>query len=112
MAALKAGNPRDEQDYAGPAVRFDLHDELHWQVTTALDKGAILLLDAEKIEGTGNYCAPTALDNVTARMIGPRRELFSPVAILTTARDTDRALALVSDGGFGLSATVYTIGEA
>ena len=53
------GDPRDEQNYVGPMARFDLRDELHQQVTATLDEGATLLLGAEKIEGAGNYYAPT-----------------------------------------------------
>ncbi|STS90614.1 succinate-semialdehyde dehydrogenase [Klebsiella variicola] len=105
------GDPRDEQNYVGPMARFDLRDELHQQVTATLDEGATLLLGAEKIEGAGNYYAPTVLGNVTAGMTGFRQELFGPVATLTTARDADHALALANDSEFGLSATVYTTDE-
>ncbi len=48
VAALKMGDPRDEQNYVGPMARFDLRDELHQQVTATLDEGATLLLGAEK----------------------------------------------------------------
>ena len=112
VAALKMGDPRDEQNYIGPMARFDLRDELHEQVRATLKEGATLLLGAEKIAGAGNYYAPTVLGNVTAGMTGFRQELFGPVATLTTARDADHALALANDSEFGLSATVYTTDEA
>ena len=111
-AALKMGDPRDEQNYIGPMARFDLRDELHEQVRATLKEGAPLLLGAEKIEGAGNYYAPTVLGNVTAEMTGFREELFGPVATITEARDADHALALANDSEFGLSATVYTTSEA
>ncbi|HDT5145474.1 TPA: succinate-semialdehyde dehydrogenase [Klebsiella michiganensis] len=111
-AALKMGDPRDEQNYIGPMARFDLRDELHEQVRATLKEGATLLLGAEKIEGAGNYYAPTVLGNVTAEMTGFRKELFGPVATITEARDADHALALANDSEFGLSATVYTTSEA
>ncbi|MEQ0072273.1 succinate-semialdehyde dehydrogenase [Klebsiella sp. CN_Kp118] len=111
VAALKMGDPRDEQNYIGPMARFDLRDELHEQVRATLKEGAILLLGAEKIEGAGNYYAPTVLGNVTAEMTGFREELFGPVATITEARDADHALALANDSEFGLSATVYTASE-
>ncbi|HEJ7573773.1 TPA: succinate-semialdehyde dehydrogenase [Klebsiella michiganensis] len=111
-AALKMGDPRDEQNYIGPMARFDLRDELHEQVSATLKEGATLLLGAEKIEGAGNYYAPTVLGNVTAEMTGFREELFGPVATITEARDADHALALANDSEFGLSATVYTTSEA
>lgn len=112
VAALKMGDPRDEQNYIGPMARFDLRDELHEQVRTTLKEGATLLLGAEKIAGAGNYYAPTVLGNVTAEMTGFRQELFGPVATITEARDADHALALANDSEFGLSATVYTTSEA
>lgn len=111
-AALKMGDPRDEQNYIGPMARFDLRDELHEQVRATLKEGATLLLGAEKIEGAGNYYAPTVLGNVTAEMTGFREELFGPVATITEARDADHALALANDSEFGLSATVNTTSEA
>lgn len=111
-AALKMGDPRDEQNYIGPMARFDLRDELHEQVCATLKEGATLLLGAEKIAGAGNYYAPTVLGNVTAEMTGFRQELFGPVATITEARDADHALALANDSEFGLSATVYTSSEA
>ena len=111
-AAPKMGDPRDEQNYIGPMARFDLRDELHEQVRATLKEGATLLLGAEKIEGAGNYYAPTVLGNVTAEMTGFREELFGPVATITEARDADHALALANDSEFGLSATVYTTSEA
>ncbi len=111
-AALKMGDPRDEQNYIGPMARFDLRDELHEQVSATLKEGATLLLGAEKIEGVGNYYAPTVLGNVTAEMTGFREELFGPVATITEARDADHALALANDSEFGLAATVYTTSEA
>lgn len=111
VAALKMGDPRDEQNYIGPMARFDLRDELHEQVLATLKEGATLLLGAEKIEGVGNYYAPTVLGNVTAEMTGFRQELFGPVATITQARDAEHALALANDSEFGLSATVYTTSE-
>ncbi|SBL30532.1 succinate-semialdehyde dehydrogenase [Klebsiella oxytoca] len=112
VAALKMGDPRDEQNYIGPMARFDLRDELHEQVRATLKEGATLLLGAEKIAGAGNYYAPTVLGNVTAEMTGFRQELFGPVATITETRDADHALALANDSEFGNSATVYTTSEA
>jgi succinate-semialdehyde dehydrogenase len=57
VAALKMGDPRDEQNYVGPMARFDLRDELHQQVTATLDEGATLLLGAENRRGGQLLCA-------------------------------------------------------
>ena len=111
-AALKMGDPRDEQNYIGPMARFDLRDELHQQVEATLKEGATLLLGGEKIAGAGNYYAPTVLANVTPEMTGFRQELFGPVATISEARDAAHALELANDSEFGLSATVFTSSSA
>lgn len=112
VAALKMGDPRDEQNYIGPMARFDLRDELHQQVEATLKEGAKLLLGGEKIAGAGNYYAPTVLANVTPEMTGFRQELFGPVATISEARDVAHALELANDSEFGLSATVFTSSSA
>lgn len=112
VAALKMGDPRDEQNYIGPMARFDLRDELHQQVEATLKEGATLLLGGEKIAGAGNYYAPTILANVTPEMTGFRQELFGPVATISEARDAAHALELANDSEFGLSATVFTSSSA
>lgn len=112
VAALKMGDPRDEQNYIGPMARFDLRDELHQQVEATLKEGAKLLLGGEKIAGAGNYYAPTVLANVTPEMTGFRQELFGPVATISKARDAAHALELANDSEFGLSATVFTSSSA
>lgn len=50
-AALKMGDPRDEENALGPMARFDLRDELHHQVEKTLAQGARLLLGGEKMAG-------------------------------------------------------------
>lgn len=112
VAALKMGDPRDEQNYIGPMARFDLRDELHQQVEATLKEGATLLLGGEKIAGAGNYYAPTVLANVTPEMTGFRQELFGPVATISEARDAAHALELANDSEFGLSATLFTSSSA
>lgn len=112
VAALKMGDPRDEQNYIGPMARFDLRDELHQQLEATLKEGATLLLGGEKIDGAGNYYAPTVLANVTPEMTGFRQELFGPVATISEARDAAHALELANDSEFGLSATVFTSSSA
>lgn len=58
-AALKMGDPRDEQNYIGPMARFDLRDELHEQVRATLKRGDPAA-GGGKIEGAGNYYADGA----------------------------------------------------
>ncbi|EPB3846553.1 succinate-semialdehyde dehydrogenase [Escherichia coli] len=110
-AALKMGDPRDEENALGPMARFDLRDELHHQVEKTLAQGARLLLGGEKMAGAGNYYPPTVLANVTPEMTAFREEMFGPVAAITIAKDAEHALELANDSEFGLSATIFTTDE-
>ncbi|MNT34593.1 Succinate semialdehyde dehydrogenase [NAD(P)+] Sad [compost metagenome] len=73
-----------------------------------LAEGATLLLGGHKVEGAGNFYAPTVLADVTDQMTSFRQELFGPVASIITARDARHALELANDSEFGLASTIYT----
>ncbi|WP_368893680.1 succinate-semialdehyde dehydrogenase [Kluyvera ascorbata] len=107
-AALKMGEPTDEENYLGPMARFDLRDELHNQVMATVSEGASLLLGGELLSTEGNYYPATVLANVAPTMTAFRQEMFGPVAAITVARDASHALALANDSEFGLSATIFT----
>ncbi|EFK6612226.1 TPA: aldehyde dehydrogenase family protein [Escherichia coli] len=81
-AALKMGDPRDEENALG-----------------------------QKMAGAGNYYPPTVLANVTPEMTAFREEMFGPVAAITVAKDAEHALELANDSEFGLSATIFTTDE-
>lgn len=106
--ALVMGDPLLADTYLGPMARHDLRDELDQQVQATLAEGATLLLGGHKVEGPGNYYAPTVLADVTDQMTSFRQELFGPVASIITARDARHALQLANDSEFGLTSTVYT----
>ncbi|WP_137651256.1 succinate-semialdehyde dehydrogenase [Escherichia albertii] len=110
-AALKMGDPLNEENDLGPMARFDLRDELHHQVERTLAQGARLLLGGEKVAGAGNYYPATVLADVTPEMTAFREELFGPVAAITIAKDAKHALELANDSEFGLSATLFTRNE-
>ncbi|WP_288656163.1 aldehyde dehydrogenase family protein [Pantoea sp. UBA6567] len=112
VTALKIGDPLDEQTFIGPMARYDLRDELDGQVQQTLKEGARLVLGGHKIEGEGNYYAPTILADVTPEMTAFQQEIFGPVAAITTARNAEHALALANNSDFGLSATVWSRDES
>lgn len=106
--ALVVGNPLDDATYIGPMARVDLRDELDGQVQATLAEGATLLLGGHKLDGVGNFYAPTVLGDVTAGMTAFKQELFGPVAAIISARDAEHAVELANDSEFGLTATIYT----
>jgi len=108
VQALQIGDPRKEENTIGPMARFDLRDELDAQVQRTLQEGAVLLAGGYKLEGPGNYYAPTILTNVTPDMTAFKEELFGPVAAITCADDEKQAIDLANNSEFGLMASVFT----
>lgn len=112
VRALKVGDPLEEDTFIGPMARYDLRDELDLQVQETVQQGARLVMGGHKIEGAGNYYAPTILADVAPHMTAFRQEIFGPVAAITVAKDAEHALELANDSDFGLSATLWSGNEA
>ncbi|MDW9247266.1 aldehyde dehydrogenase family protein [Burkholderia cepacia] len=105
---LKVGDPTDESTFVGPMARFDLRDELDEQVQKTIDQGAMLLTGGKKIDGQGNYYAPTVLSAVRPGMTSFDQEVFGPVASLIVAEDAEEAVRLANLSEFGLSGALWT----
>lgn len=108
VKAMQVGDPLQEGNYIGPMARYDLRDELDGQVQQTLAEGATLLLGGHKLEGVGNYYAPTILGDVTPEMTSFKQELFGPVASIIACRDAAHAVELANDSEFGLAGSVWT----
>lgn len=108
VKALKVGDPLQEDTYIGPMARYDLRDELHRQVENSLAEGARLVIGGHKLDGVGNFYAPTVLAGVEPGMTAFDQELFGPVASLIVARDAEHAVALANDSEFGLGGTIWS----
>ena len=103
--ALSMGDPKDEKTFIGPMISEKEAERLHGWIEAARAAGARLLcgggrrgamLEATLLEG-----APRASDVVC-------QEAFGPVAVLSSFRDFEAALAEVNDSAFGLQAGVFT----
>ncbi|MFL9898324.1 NAD-dependent succinate-semialdehyde dehydrogenase [Paraburkholderia fungorum] len=108
VAQLKMGDPLDEGTYLGPMARFDLRDELDRQVQASIEQGARVLAGGGKVEGIGNFYAPTILADVKPGMTVFDQETFGPVASLIVSRDAEHAIAMANDSEFGLSGALWT----
>jgi len=89
-------------------ARDDLRDELHHQVERSVAEGARLVMGGHKLEGAGNFYAPTILADVRPGMTAFKEELFGPVAALITACDAEHAIELANDSEFGLGGTIWS----
>ncbi|MEV1068966.1 NADP-dependent succinic semialdehyde dehydrogenase [Streptomyces sp. NPDC050263] len=112
MAALKVGDPLQEDTEVGPLASEQGRADLEELVDDARRAGADVLCGGERPDGPGWYYPPTVLAGVTREMRIHREEAFGPVATLYRAGDLDEAVLIANDSPFGLSSNVWTREEA
>ena len=105
---MNMGDPLDPTIDIGPMVNILARDELHQQVITSLDKGAVLVTGGIIPESPGSFYPPTLLVDVAPGMPAFDDELFGPVAVIIAAKDEQQALELANQTKFGLGAAVFT----
>jgi succinate-semialdehyde dehydrogenase/glutarate-semialdehyde dehydrogenase len=108
MAALRVGNPLDEQTQVGPLATSAGRDEIAELVDDARAHGADILTGGTVPDGPGWFYPPTVVAGVTPTMRVHLEETFGPVATVYRVRDIDEALELANGTDFGLSSSVWT----
>jgi acyl-CoA reductase-like NAD-dependent aldehyde dehydrogenase len=83
-------------------------DVIEAQVKDAVKKGARVLLGGKRVRGRGHWFEPTVLVDVDHSMAVMRDESFGPVIGIMPARDDARAVDLMNDTEYGLTAGVYS----
>jgi succinate-semialdehyde dehydrogenase/glutarate-semialdehyde dehydrogenase len=111
MAALKVGDPFDEKTELGPLATKDGVTELHQSVRSTIESGGELLTGGKRIDGPGNFYAPTVLARIPKGSPAQCEELFGPVASVFRAKDLDEAIRIANDSRFGLGASAWTNDE-
>jgi benzaldehyde dehydrogenase (NAD) len=104
--ALPTGNAAVDPSVAiGPIIDARQRDAIHRIVTETRDAGASVVTG-----GTydGLFYAPTVLSGVRPGMSAYHREIFGPVAPITTFATFEEAVELANGTEYGLSAGVLT----
>ena len=76
-------------------------------VEDARANGATVLTGGNRIDGPGDWYAPTVLTGVDHSMKVMRDESFGPVVGVMKVRDSDEAVRLANDSRYGLAASVF-----
>ncbi len=112
MAALRMGDPLDEQTQVGPIATSSGRDELRELVDDARAKGADIPVGGTVPDGPGWFYPPTVVTGVTPDMRLHLEETFGPVATVYRVQDADEAIAIANVTDFGLSSSVWTTDPA
>jgi succinate-semialdehyde dehydrogenase/glutarate-semialdehyde dehydrogenase len=101
-------DPAEADCRLGPLAREDLRNTVHEQVNACVAAGADLVRGGTLPARDGWWYPATVLENVQPGMPASQDEIFGPVAALVRAEDTNHAVALASDTGFGLGAAIFS----
>lgn len=105
---LKIGNGLEPETDMGPMISERQVEKVEEYVKGALQEGAEALCGGERIEGPGNFYAPTILDNVRPDMTVAREEVFGPVLCLFSCSSFEEGVQTANDVPYGLSSAIYT----
>lgn len=105
------GDPLDPATTLGPLVRTDAASFVRDQIDEAVARGARALVDpasfARNEPGTP-YLAPQVTVDVDHSMRVMSEESFGPVVGIMPVDDDDRAVELMNDSAYGLTASIWT----
>ena len=109
---FKVGDPTAEDTYIGALTRAQQLDVLDAQVADAKAKGATLLCGGHRLNGPGNWYAPTVFSDVNHSMELMREESFGPIIGIQKVSGDAEAVQLMNDTRYGLTAGVFTPDQA
>lgn len=107
-AALRVGPPSDSLADIGPVISAGRLEAIDAMVASARRAGAEIQTGGERLEGAGNFYAPTVISNVTPEMDVVREEVFGPVVVVMPFEDEEAAVDLANATLYGLTAAVWT----
>ncbi len=106
------GDPTEEHTYIGPLAREPQLAVLDAQVADARALGGRVAQGGARVARPGYFFEPTVILGADHRMRVMTEESFGPVIGVQSVSDDDRALALMNDTPYGLTAGVYTADRA
>jgi succinate-semialdehyde dehydrogenase/glutarate-semialdehyde dehydrogenase len=101
-------NPLFPNHSIGPIARFDLKIHLENQVKNAIESGAQLVYQSNKLLPNKNYFPITVLENLNPNTPAHTEEFFGPVFNLYTYANLEEAITLSNNTPFGLGASIWT----
>jgi succinate-semialdehyde dehydrogenase/glutarate-semialdehyde dehydrogenase len=108
VESLVIGDPLDPATQIGPLAKASFVADIDRQVTESIAMGARLVTGGHRIEGPGNFYAPTILADVTPEMPVFNQETFGPVLALAAAASPAQAIKLANTTQYGLAASIWT----
>jgi succinate-semialdehyde dehydrogenase/glutarate-semialdehyde dehydrogenase len=107
MAALRVGPGLEAGVELGPLINRSAQEEMRESVELSLGAGAHLLTGGHAPDRPGFFFEPTVLSDVTPDDPILEREVFGPVAPITSFATDEEAIQLANDTPYGLASYLY-----
>ena len=109
-AAIRVGNPLDDDTELGPLAFEDQRNKVESYVKLGVDEGAKVTFGGQRpaTDLPGYFYTPTVLTDVNNSMRVVREEIFGPVAAVMPFDTEEEVLRLANDSDYGLAAGVWT----
>ena len=104
VAALRVGDPLDEETQMGPLISADQRST----VASYVDDGSPVAFRGSAPQGPGFWFPPTVLCPVSNDDRAAREEIFGPVAAVIPFEDEADAIRIANDTIYGLSGSIWT----
>jgi betaine-aldehyde dehydrogenase len=104
---VPVGDPLDEATRVGALITPQHRAKVEAYIAGALAEGASVAPGVVEAP-SGDFIAPTILQNVRADMAVAREEVFGPVLSVLTFETAEEAVALANGTVYGLSASVWS----
>lgn len=111
ISQYRLGRADDPDTTLGPMVRASAAEIVRQQIHDAMHQGAIAHIDTTRfsLDKPGSaYLAPQLLTNVNHNMRIMTEETFGPLVGVMKVRDDDKAIELMNNSDYGLTAVVFT----
>jgi len=108
FAALKVGDPMDEQTDLAPLSSEKAVEDVIKQVQKAVEQGATVIAGGHRIDRPGAFMEPTILSDIQPGTAAYKEEIFGPVFMFYRVANEQAAIKLANDSDFGLGGSVFS----
>ncbi|MEM4311670.1 MAG: NADP-dependent glyceraldehyde-3-phosphate dehydrogenase [Nitrososphaerales archaeon] len=108
LKKVKVGDPREKGVDLGPLIDPSSADEMMNALNEALSKGGKILAGGNRFNKT--YVEPTLIEIPKDRIkeiLLYNREIFAPIALITSAKSVEEAVDLANGRVYGLDAAIF-----
>ena len=110
-AALRLGNGLDAASHMGPLANARRLDQIEEMVENARASGGTITTGGRRLHNAGHFFEPTVITGAALDSMVFTREIFGPVAPVTSFSSLDEGLTLANSVSAGLAAYGFTRGR-